>query len=153
DASPVINIKNRAEAGGRERKLSEAELVEVWRAADVVGGDYGRIVKLLVLTGQRREEIGRLAWAEIHSNGTTRIELPPQGTKNPPEHIVLLSAEAIAALPPKPNVPDRTLVFGRLGTGFSGWSKSKVEIDQAIAAARRGRGIKTTMTPWRLHDL
>src|SRR5262249_37590451 len=60
DASPVIHIKTRAEAGARERNLTEEELRDVWLAADAVGDDYGRIVKLLILTGQRRDEIGRL---------------------------------------------------------------------------------------------
>src|SRR5215467_8423005 len=43
DASPVVHIKNRAEAGARERKLTEEELKEVWLAADAQAGDYGRI--------------------------------------------------------------------------------------------------------------
>jgi integrase len=60
DATPVTHIKHRVGKGGGRKRI-----VKVWRATDVVGGDYGRIVKLLILTGQRREEIGRLAWAEI----------------------------------------------------------------------------------------
>ena len=153
DASPVIHIKSRAEGGARDRKLTEDELREVWLAADGIGGDYGRIVKLLILTGQRREEIGRLAWAEIHWNGDgARIELPQERTKNHREHIIPLSAEAVAALPPRPDSPT-VMVFGRRGTGFSGWSKGKEELDEAIADARRARGVKAAMKAWRLHDL
>jgi integrase len=44
-------------------------------------------------------------------------------------------------------------VFGRLGTGFAGWSKAKTELDKAIANARRNRRDETAMTSWRLHDL
>jgi integrase len=153
DASPVIHIKPRAESGARERTLTPQELREVWQAADAVGGDYGRIVKLLILTGQRRDEIGSLAWAEIDDNAAgARIELAAERTKNHRPHIVPLSAEAAAVLSPRPS-PDRVMVFGRIGTGFSGWSKAKAELDQAIAAGRRARRVKTAMPPWRLHDL
>jgi integrase len=118
DATPVLHIKARAENGARERTLTQEELREVWLATDAVGGEYARIVKLLILTGQRRDEIGSLAWAEIDASGT-RIELPAERTKNHRAHIVPLSAEALAALPPRPNT-DRVMVFGRIGTGFSG---------------------------------
>jgi integrase len=151
DATPVTHIKPRAENGARERTLTKDELREVWLAADGVGGDYGSIVKLLILTGQRRDEIGHLAWTEIDA-AHTRIELPPQRTKNHRPHIIPLSAEALAALPPKPDT-DRVMVFGRIGTGFSGWSKAKGELDAAIAAARQERRVNGTMEPWRIHDL
>ena len=143
DATPVIHMKPRASNGARERTLTADELREVWLAAEAVGGDYGRIVRLLILTGQRREEIGLLAWPEIQANGDgVRIDLPGERTKNHRPHIVPLSAEAATALPPKPSTPDRVMVFGRLGTGFSGWSKAKSELDSAIAAARKKRGVK-----------
>jgi integrase len=153
DATPVTHIKSRAEGGARNRTLTKEELAEVWHAADVVThGNYGRIVKLLILTGQRREEIGHLAWAEIHDNGDgARIELSPERTKNAREHVIPLSAEAMAALPPRPDTPERAMVFGR--NGFSGWSKSKAALDEVIADARRARGVKADMKPWRIHDL
>jgi integrase len=152
DVTPVLHIKPRAENGARDRTLTEVELREVWLAADRLGGDYGRIVKLLILTGQRRDEIGSLFWAEIQAHGDdTRIELPGERTKNHCPHIVPLSAEAAAVLPSQPN--GRLMVFGRIGTGFSGWSKAKLELDEAIAAARRARRVRTAMPPWRLHDI
>jgi integrase len=148
----VLHINPRAENGARDRTLTEVELREVWLAADCLGGDYGRIVKLLILTGQRRDEIGSLFWAEIQTHGDDmRIELPGERTKNHRPHIVPLSADAAAVLPSRPN--DRLMVFGRIGTGFSGWSKAKAELDEAIAAARRARRVRTAMPPWRLHDI
>ena len=61
------------EGGPRERVLSEAELAEVWDALEAVGQSnsqsashpYSDIVRLLILTGQRRQEIGALRWDEI----------------------------------------------------------------------------------------
>ena len=63
DVNPTMSIKARAQLAGRSRVLTEAELVEVWKAC--LDDDHGRIVRLLILTGQRRAEIGDLAWPEI----------------------------------------------------------------------------------------
>jgi hypothetical protein len=49
DSNLTLNISPRAESGGRDRVLSETELIEVWQAS--AEGDYGRIVRLLMLTG------------------------------------------------------------------------------------------------------
>jgi integrase len=151
DATPVLHIKSRAMKGARNRTLTPEELKEVWLAADAIGGDYAVIVKMLVLSGQRRDEIGSLAWSEIDFN-TMRIDLPEARTKNHKRHLVPLSAEALAVLPPGPDNPERIMVFGRLGTGFSGWSKAKRELDATIAATRKERRAKP-MPAWRIHDL
>jgi len=128
--------------------LTEPELVEVSRASD--NDDYGRVIKILALTGQRRQEIGDLAWHEVDVDGC-QIELPADRTKNHRPHVVPLSAEALALLPPQRD--DRDLVFGRGQRGFSGWSKAKLELDARIAAARRSAGVKKPMPTWRLRDI
>jgi integrase len=130
--------------------LSEAELVEIWNACE--DDDYGRIVHLLVVTGQRRREIGDLAWPEIDRE-KRQIELPAERVKNGRPHLVPLSDEALRILAGVKQRKDRDLVFGRGGGGFSGWSKAKAELDQRIAAARKKAGIKKPMAPWVLHDL
>ncbi len=148
DASPTLHIGARAERRPRSRVLSEGELVEVWRACG--DDDYGRIVRLLILTGQRRREIGDLAWGEIDRE-KRQIELPAARTKNHRPHIVPLSDEAIALLPAERE--GREFVFGRGEGGFSGWSKAKAELDARIAAARKKAGVRKAMPAWRLHDL
>jgi integrase len=54
-------------AKDRDRVLSEAELAEIWRA--LPDSVYGTAIKLLMLTGQRCEEIGGLRWSEIDLTG------------------------------------------------------------------------------------
>jgi integrase len=148
DANPTLNVSPRAGSRARERVLSAAELVEVWRAC---GEDhYGRIVRLLILTGQRRREIGDLAWLEVDSD-KRQIDLPAERTKNHRPHVVPLSDQALALLP-KFRV-GRDLAFGHRDGGFSGWSKAKGELDARIAEARMLVGIKEQMPSWRLHDL
>jgi len=161
DATPVVKIKARGKSGGRDRVLSPAELAEVWHALDEVNLDYRRVVRLLILTAQRRNEIGLLPWAEVNL-AESRLELPggtgTEGrTKNHRSHLVPLSPLALAQLP---NAPDRadptapTNVFGRRAhSGYSGWGKSKAELDAAIAEARRKQGVAEDMPHWTLHDL
>jgi integrase len=146
--NPATNISRRAERASRDRVLSESELVEVWQACG--DDDYGRIVRLLILTGQRKTEIGDLAWVEIDKT-RRQIELPAERTKNGRAHVVPLSDEALALLPPARE--ERDLVFGRRAGGFSGWSKAKGELDARIATARKENGVEKAMPAWRLHDL
>ena len=74
--NPTSDIKPLHENGRPERVLSEEDLVEIWLAADDIGGAFGRIAKLLILTGQRRQEIGGLEWAEVRLQRAL-IDLPP----------------------------------------------------------------------------
>jgi integrase len=129
--------------------LSEAELAEVWHAAGE--NDHGRIVRLLILTGQRRGEIADLQWAEINER---QIELPPQRTKNGLAHLVPISSEAAAVLAAAPRWQDREHVFGSGALrGFQGWSKAKAELDERIAEGRKKAGSTEPMPHWTLHDI
>ena len=148
ETTPVLHIRARSTAKGRKRVLTEAELREVWHACR--DDDYGRIVRLLMLSGQRKTEIGDLAWSEVNL-GERQIELPGERTKNHQAHIVPLSDAALALLPVRRE--DRELLFGRRDGGFSGWSKAKAELDARIAAARKASGERKPMPPWVLHDL
>ena len=149
DANPVVGIRARAQGGSRERVLTEAEVREVWHAAG--DGEYGAIIRLLVLSGQRKSEVGDLVWSEINVT-ERRIELPGARTKNKRPHTVPLSDEALALLPMHREGHEH--LFGRRpGSGFSGWSKAKAELDARIAAARKANGVKKPMAPWTIHDL
>ena len=152
--TPVLHIKRRAGSVSRERALSETELVEVWRAAATRDDDYGRIIQLLILTGQRKGEIGSLGWAEIVESGGmgARVDLPGPRTKNGLPHLVPFSKRALACLPAKRE--ENPMVFGRFKTGFTGWSKAKHELDDAITEARREADLKAKEMPhWVVHDL
>jgi integrase len=145
DANPASGIKKRAATGSRERVLSAVELRQVWNA--LPEGEYGVIIRLLMLTGQRRNEFGALRWTEILDldvAGRARIELPPERVKNKSGHTIPLSAEAVAILRAIPRREGRDLVFGRGNGGFGGWSKCKLELDKRLPKG---------MPAWTLHDL
>jgi integrase len=151
DDSPVAWIKRREEQP-RDRVLTDDELREIWTA--LRDDAYGRIVKLLILTGARREEIGALRWSEVDLEAGT-IELAPERTKNGRAHTIVLSEAACEVLRSQPRLtwPDGApcdLVFGRGVRGFADWPGSKTDLDRRILAAR-SKGA-AAMEDWVLHD-
>jgi integrase len=141
DSNPV-SFTVREPEKSRDRTLTDAEIKAVWNGADGQD-DYSRIVRLCLLTGCRREEIGGLRGDEVQAD---RLVIGATRMKGGIVHEVAILPMAAAALPSKPT-PTLDYVFGRRGTGFSGWSKSKKAIDARIART----GVK--MAPWGLHDL
>ncbi len=122
----------------RDRVLSEKELKTIW---DVLpDNDYGVIVRLLILTGQRAAEIAELHWDEIDFDRNL-IVLPPSRTKNGRRHSVPMSPMVRAILEARPQ-NGREFVFGSGQGGFSGWSKSKARLDAAVNIA-----------PFVIHDI
>jgi integrase len=121
----------------RERVLSDAEIKLVWRSCG--NDDFGRLVRLLLLSGCRREEIGRLQWSEVDT-GTGVLTIPAERVKNNRTLTLPLPRIAIDLLPPMR--AGRSFVFGERGQGFSAWGYGKLHLDARIGIA-----------PWVLHDL
>jgi len=138
----------------RDRVLSDEEAAAIWRAAGEAARPYGTIVRLLMLTGQRRDEVAGMTCAEISEDLATWT-IPGTRTKNGVPHLVPLSQPARELLQDVLSRPaglqrayqDRraklALVFpGERGTPFSGWSKAKSQLDSASG-----------VSGWWLHDL
>jgi integrase len=144
EVNPVA-ITNDPAAGvrSRERVLSDPEIAAIWHACG--DDDFGAITRLLVLTGQRRNEIGGLRWSEIDLDAAT-VTLPPARTKNDRGHIVPLSPAATAILEARGNRSGRDLLFGKRDRAFTGWGHAKNKLDAAIAAAGK------PLAAWTLHD-
>jgi integrase len=124
----------------RERVLADDELRAVWEAT-AGPGPFNAIVRTLILTGQRREEVGRMAWSEVAPD-LSSWTIPASRAKTGAVHIVPLSTEAQAILRAAPRLEDSDLVFPGLRGPFSGFSKSKAALDKASG-----------VNDWRLHDL
>jgi integrase len=140
DQSPADNVPLPSKEIARDRVLDDDELAQVILAARKMGGPYGGIVELLALTGQRREEVARVQWAELDL--AQRVwTLPKSRTKNAKAHVVHLSEQSMAVL----TRSDRTgpYVFPQLGgKPFQEFSRAKRRLDQLSGVAE-----------WRLHDL
>ena len=141
ETNPVVGTNKADEGKPRERVLSDAELAFIWNAAP--DRDHGHIVKLLMLTGQRRDEIGSLRWSEIDMAAKT-ITLPGERTKNGRGHTIPLSKDALAILAAIPRRDGRDLLFGDAAGGFRGWGKAKDYLDDQLGK---------TVQPWTIHDL
>lgn len=143
DDNPCSGLKTPASQKSRDRVLEEQELRVVWRAAAEIGYPFGAIVQLLILTGQRRNEVAAMRWSEIDLDGAT-WSLPADRTKNDRPHVVPLSSAALQLLAGLPNFGEG-FVFpaqGNCGRPFSGFSKSKHRLE-----------IRSETSDWTLHDL
>jgi integrase len=138
ETNPVQGTAKVSEGGSRERVLTQDELRQLWRA---LGEDkFGNIVRLLLLTGQRRNEIGKLQWFEIDL-ARKLIVLPPARVKNSRQHEVPLTRQAMAIVERLPRRNSSSFIFSDK-RGFCDWDVPKAKIDQRIGIA-----------PWRIHDL
>jgi integrase len=144
-ASPCAGVKPPTAERSRDRVLTDDELRLVWAAAEKLGGTFGPLVKLLALTGQRRDEVARIKFEEI--NFDARLwTLPPARTKNNQPHEVPLSKPALAVLQRLPRTVESPFVLTTNGgaSPASGYSKNKRRLDALLPA---------DMPSWRLHDL
>ena len=134
-SNPTLNT-NKREEHPRDRVLTADEIRHIWAAADDTG-TYGTVIKLLILTGQRREEIGGLQWSEVDfARGV--ISLGRERTKNNRAHEIPISATVLSLLSERPR--DHEFVIGR--RAFCAWSRMKRLLDASLAIA-----------PWVVHDL
>ena len=138
-ANPFEKIPTTA-ASKRERVLSDEELRAVWNAT---GGElaFDSIVRLLMLTGQRRGEVAGMTWNEISADGKTWT-IPGVRTKNGAEHVVPLSRQAQAIIAAQPRRSATDLVFPARRGPFNGWPVAKDRLDHASG-----------VSGWVLHDL
>jgi integrase len=141
--NPVISTNKHTERS-RDRVLADDELAAIWRACR--DDDYGQIIKLLMLTGQRLTEISELRWSEIDLDKGL-IELPAARTKNKRPHQIPMSSVVIGILEARQKPEGRDLVFGYGDRSFGGWSFAKRMLDQRIAVAEK------PLPPWTTHDL
>ncbi len=129
----------------------------MWRAAGTLGFPFGPLVRLLLLTAQRREEVGAMRWSELSADLSTWT-IPAKRAKNGAAHVVHLAPEVRAVLAGVPRFAGSDLVFTTTGTSpVSGFSKAKERLDAAVAAARAEAAMKGGAEPepmpaWRLHD-
>jgi integrase len=144
-SNPAANT-NKREEKSRDRILADVELRTIWQSLE--DDQYSTIIKLLMLTGQRRDEIAALRWDEIDFDREV-ISLPGERTKNGRAHDIAMTGMVRALLEAQQKKDDRSFVFGRGEGGYSGWSRSKERLDERIKEANGGKAL----LPWVLHDL
>ena len=142
-ATPCVGVEPPADERSRDRVLTDGELRNVWMAAQKIGGPYGALVKLLILTGQRRDEVARLPWSEIDLQARVWA-LPPERTKNNRPHEIPLSAAAVAVLEALPRIGAKFALTTNGNAPSSNYAKSQLRLKALLPA---------DMAHWQLHDI
>jgi integrase len=138
DHNPVIGTINPDPRIARERVLSDDELLAIWHACG--DDDFGTIVKLLTLTGQRRSEVGAMAWSEFNDGIWT---IPSARTKNKKAHVLPLPQACWSIINSVKHRDGIDYLFGNNNNqGYRSWSLSKQLLDKRCG-----------LSDWTLHDL
>jgi integrase len=124
----------------RKRVLSDEEIRRIWTAT-AGPSPFNGIVRALLLTGARREEVAGMTWVEVASD-LSAWSLSAARSKNGLPHLVPLSAPMQTLLRSQPRFEGIDLVFAGERGVFSGWSKSKRRLDE-----------ESQTGDWTLHDL
>ncbi|HIQ19296.1 MAG TPA: DUF4102 domain-containing protein [Novosphingobium capsulatum] len=164
DDSPVRGLSNPEGSAPRDRVLSDDELTAVWRGTQAIRAPLGAFYRVLLLTGQRREEVAGMAWGELDRKAALWT-IPASRAKNGKAHLVPLAPAVIDELDrlalaiqvkAKAEKPDATtwpkagpVMSIRGGVSLSCFSQAKRLLDAAVTNAHAGKAID----PWRVHDL
>jgi integrase len=163
--SPVAVIAKPQAPKARDRVLTDDELTAVWNATGTIRAPLGAFYRVLLLTGQRREEVAGMNWGEL-DRATATWTIPANRAKNGTAHIVPLSdtvldeldrlalarqEKADEAEPHGKRWPKAGPVMSIRGSAsLSCFSQAKKLLDAEIVEARRDAG---ALAPWRVHDL
>ena len=151
DRSPMEGMETPPAVKARDRWLSDQELARIWEHAPNTHPCFGPIVRLLIATGQRREEVSSLSWEELEQ-AERMWTLPGDRAKNgEPNRVPLndLAVTVLDAVAEKSTWPRRGKVFSTsTGGGFTGYHKGKEKLDLLVAEDGGD-----PIAPWRLHDL
>jgi integrase len=150
-SSPMEGMETPPPVKARERWMSDDEIGLIWNTTPKCHRCFGPIVRLLIATGQRREEVSGLAWEEVNRNEALWT-LPGDRTKNGEPNSIPLNDLAVAeldAVAKGEKWPKRGRVFPTSsGAAFTAYSKGKDKLDKIIADEEGA-----PLPPWRLHDL
>ena len=155
--NPMLGMKGPQPLEARDRVLSDEEIKALWQAASELSWPFENVFRVLLLTGQLREEVAGMRWREVDLDAG-QWTIPKERCKNGKAHTIDLHPEAAALLDPlgddaAPRLIKRSaeedFVFSTTGrTAVSGFSKAKARLD-----ARMREILGDKFQDWRTHDL
>ena len=141
-SSPIVKGMRRSSTNerARDRILNDDEIRAVWAAASE-NGNFCALVRLLLLTGQRRDKVASMKWSDVSIDGVWTIAAEDREKGHAGE--LELPEAALEIIKARPRFADNPHIFaGRGGSYLTGYSKAKAALDT-----------KAPMPEWRLHDL
>jgi integrase len=145
---PTDGVIKRGKEVPRDRVLDADEIRLFWEGAGQLGWPFEPLFKLLLITAQRREEVGSITWEEIDIE-RCRWTIPATRSKNGKAHIVHLSPLAVSIIEGLPRLTGALLFSTNGSTSVSGHSTAKSRVDDYMRNALNGR----ELAGWTLHDL
>ena len=125
----------------RERTLTDDEIRLVWKQAEG-NGTFGGIVRLALLTAQRRSKVTTMKWSDLSLDGEWTI--PKEAREKDSAGELVLPDATVSIIKAQPRLGDNPFVFAGQGNGpFNGFSKAKAAFDAKLPG----------ISPWVLHDL
>jgi integrase len=161
ETTPAALVERPGEETQRERTLSTDELKAIMPAMKALGYPVGSYFQMVLLVGQRREEVATMSWDDIDLDEKVWT-IPAEVTKAGRGHVVPLSPPAVALLKSLPRKSTKNKA-GRLVPSphvftvsgdhpISGYSVAKKRLDAAVAEARKEAGLEP-VPRWTVHDL
>lgn len=157
--SPLAGMEPPALPQKRDRFLSDVELKLVWRGTEQMEYPFAPLFRLLIITGQRVEEVAGVDWRELDRDAGM-WSLPADRAKNgeasqvPLSDLAIAELDALAKRKKKDKWPKSGLVFTTTGeTSVSGFSRAKARLDKEATKLGTKEDDPVTIPPWRLHDL
>ncbi len=141
--SPIARNMRRTDAKARKRSriLDDDEIRAVWAVAKA-NGTFGAIVRLALLTAQRRVKIAALRWEDVTVDGVWNI--PTEEREKGNAGALVLPEAVLAIIRERKRIGDNVYVFAGRGDGhFNGFSPCKRAFDKKVG----------DLPGWTLHDL
>jgi integrase len=161
ESSPATMVEKPGTERKKTRVLSDAELRLIWRGTEALPYPWRPYFRLLIVTGQRREETATLRWRRDIDEAEAIWMIPAEANKPDRTHAVPLSRLALSILAECPQGGGYVFTTRRQrhkpGMGepgeapISGFSKAKAELDAEIARIASETG--EPVNAWTLHDL
>jgi integrase len=169
-SDPTARVRKIVKEAARDRALSDLEIRLFWAGCDKLGWPFGPMFKLLLLTAQRRDEVGGMEWSEIAPLDKGVWTIPRAKAKNDRAHVVHLSELAVEIIDELPKISRRRAdgagtepspyLFTTNERPVSGFSKAKDRLDKHMVRLLRAEFEETGQDPgkaqiegWILHDL
>ena len=153
ESNPCLTVAAPSLPDSRDRVLTDDEVRWFWKACSGMKAPFERALKILLLTGQRRNEVSGMVREELNADREPEWHLPKERTKNKLAHIVPLLPAALALIECEHS---GRYVFSTTGGArpISGWSKAKRKLDEKmLELARKEMGKGFEIKPWQIHDL
>lgn len=151
-ASPCDRLKPAdliGEKKARTRTLSDAEIRALWKVTERLEYPVGSLMRLLMLTGQRRDEACDARWREFDLDARL-WSIPAERMKMDVPHVVPLSGMALDLLRglPRFHRGDHLFSFSFGAAPINSHSKFKQQIDKGMIEE-----LGKAPEPWTVHDI